>query len=263
MKILMFEGDINNSITGFRKDLVNKLRETNNVDIIGFKTSNNHKYIFSNQNVYLLGTLSNNLFTYPVKLIKLLYFINKLKPDICLSFNLRPNLLLGISLFFNKKKAIATITGTNFLFESRHYKNKILQTIYKFVFKKFNFVFVHNKQDYDLFIKHNYNFKNSKIVSGSGVNTDIYNSNKHIFTNKGDAKFIFISRLIKEKGIFEFIRAAEIIKKKYPKTEFTILGPFYKYGLSKSQIDEEFISFYENQGIIKYLGETKNVIPFI
>lgn len=66
--------------------------------------------------------------------------------------------------------------------------------------------------------------------------------------------------MIKDKGIYEYIRAATILKKRYPWAKFRLLGPF---DTNPTAISETQIKAWHNSGVIEYLGETKDVRPFL
>lgn len=92
-----------------------------------------------------------------------------------------------------------------------------------------------------------------KLIPGSGVNLDYY---KALDYPKDDTiKFVYISRIMKAKGIDQYLEAAEYIKNKYPKTEFNILG-----SCEEDYIDK--LSKMENKGIIKYHGVQSDIRKF-
>ena len=105
------------------------------------------------------------------------------------------------------------------------------------------------------------NFKNTVIVNGSGVNLDYYKF-KPLSTKIKKINFLLIARLLKDKGIYEYVEAAKIIKKSYPERElsFSLLGSF---DTNPSAITYNEIKQWTNKGIINYLGETNDVRPFI
>ena len=94
MKILILEGDVYNAITGFRKDLFLELEKEYDVYIAGSIAYDREEkeLLLNNKKIFLLGKLHTGIFTSLVYLCRLLYVMLKVRPDICLSFNLRPNL---------------------------------------------------------------------------------------------------------------------------------------------------------------------------
>jgi glycosyltransferase involved in cell wall biosynthesis len=265
VRVLVLEGDIYNSITGFRKNLVNELRKEHEVYVAGsFAYEWQETDILDNdKKIILLGKLQSNPVKSIVYLYRLLLLLYKVKPDYCMSFNLRPNLFLSLVSLVIKVRGIATITGTGFMFESEGLKVAVLRILYRFLLGRFEAVFIQNQSDCDQFLSHGFRFKSYKVIPGSGVDVELFSPSTHIFRDKGYARFIFIARLIKDKGFFEYVEAAEKIKQDKPDAQFFVLGSFYSGGHKSSEIDKQTVSKLHNKGIITYLGTSKNVIPFV
>ncbi len=265
MKILILEGDVYNAITGFRKDLFWELEKEHDVYLAGSIAYDWQKkeLLVNNEKIFLLGKLRTGIFTSFIYLFRILYVLIKVRPDVCLSFNVRPNFFLGVVSLFKQVKTLATITGTGFMFESNGYKVRLFQIIYRFVLSKFNMVFLQNQSDLDQMLANGFSFQRSKVISGSGVNVERFKPSKNIFSKSGVAKFIFIARLIREKGFFEYIEAAKSIKKEFSGVEFFVIGSYYNSGVKKSEIDKQTIENLQDQGVIKYLGHKQNIISYI
>jgi len=79
--------------------------------------------------------------------------------------------------------------------------------------------------------------------------------------DKRNVVFLLIARMMRDKGIEEFVEAARKIKKSYKNVSFQLLG--YIDIKSKVAISVNDIKSWENEGIIEYLGHTEDVRPFI
>ena len=260
-KILIFEGDINNAINGFRKLLIASIKDNYEIVIIGTTTNKNIDLPISTNCIkfYNLGKLNSNPICLLFYLFKSISIIVKEKPILCLSFNLRPNIIIGLICKFYPVKSIATITGTStFLTNPNFFKNKLLQ----YIFKSFNYIVFQNNNDKLMFYKLKIYQKIYTIVPGSGIDTSYYN-HKRDYKKKEHTNFILIARIIKEKGILEFIKAAEIVKNQGYSANFKILGSFYFGGNKNNRIDKSVIELAAKSNLIEYLGETNNVIPYI
>jgi glycosyltransferase involved in cell wall biosynthesis len=260
-KIIIIEGDINNAINGFRKKLVSTLSDSNELIIIGSTTKKNFKLPENSKNLkyYNLGDLSGNPILYIIYILKIYIIILIEKPKISISFNLRPNIAIGLIRKVHLIKTISTITGTStFLNTSNFFKRSVL----KFIFLDIDYVFFQNISDKLLFDNQKIKINNHIIVPGSGIDTSVFDF-KRSYKFLTETKFILISRIIKEKGILEYIKAAEIIKKNGYDAKFSLLGPFYLSGKVSDRIDKSIIFTAVQDNIIEYLGETNNVIPYI
>jgi glycosyltransferase involved in cell wall biosynthesis len=140
---------------------------------------------------------------------------------------------------------------------------KVIRKLYKNIFKRYDAVYIQNESDYREFLSHGFKFKNHKVIPGSGVDIERFTSSRGDFRDSGDAKFIFIARLLRNKGFFEFVESAERIKKDFPHIEFYVLGSIYTKGERGGEVNLSLITELENKGLITYLGTTLNVIPII
>ncbi|MGI6144493.1 MAG: glycosyltransferase family 4 protein [Clostridia bacterium] len=141
--------------------------------------------------------------------------------------------------------------------EKKSMIKKILQLQYKLAFKKCKKVFFQNADDYNLMLQEGLvETERVQMVKGSGVNMD-----KFTYTPIQDFPvFLFVGRLIRDKGVLEYIAAAKLVKKRYPEAKFQIVGYFDTNPTALSP--EEFHSCLDD-GLIEYLGEAADVRPFL
>lgn len=192
---------------------------------------------------------------------KLKEIIKEEKPDIVFSYTIKPVIYGSLAAKKNGIKNIyAMVTGLGRLFASNGLKTKIVRIIssilYKKAFKCCNKVIFQNEDDINQLVEANViNREKTVKVDGSGVNMDKFKYSE----NPLNDKFIMVSRIIREKGVLEYLNAAEIVKNKYPKAEFILLGG---YDSSIGALTKEDIEYYLNNNIVSIPGETNNVIPF-
>lgn len=161
----------------------------------------------------------------PIEDMKLLleYFniIRKIKPDYVLTYTIKPNLYGGFVCKTMKIPYLMNITGLGTSLEKENMLKKVLTIFYKNIMKSAKVVFFQNESNKEYFTKLNFSF-NYKLLPGSGVNIDYYKYQEY---PKSDViKFVFVARIMKEKGIEQYFEAATYIKEKYPNTEFHICG---------------------------------------
>ncbi len=120
-------------------------------------------------------------------------------------------------------------------------------------------VFVYNDADRSDIIENSLVDDVSVIhrVAGSGVDVDHYAFAPAPFEKP---VFLMVARLIKDKGVFEYVEAARRLKQQRPNAEFQLLGPFDPNpgAISRLQVQE-----WIEEGIVDYLGETNDVRPFL
>lgn len=158
------------------------------------------------------------------------------------------------------KEIYALMGGLGSVFRNKEGKSitrDILKTEYKVAFKICKKVFFQNKDDSSEIVNAGLiNERKIVMINGSGVNLDKF-SVKPLAKNP---IFLFVGRIIKDKGIIEYIEAAKIVKEKYPETRIQIVGYF---DTNPTAIKEEEINQYVKDGIIEYLGPTDDVRPFL
>lgn len=194
----------------------------------------------------------------PIKDLQLLMkyrkLIQKYKPLAVLTYTIKPNVYGGMACRMTGTPQLANVTGLGDAVENGGLLQKLTVFLYKMGIGKAKRVFFQNKYNRQFCIEKGIAKEDSVLLPGSGVNL-----NHHIlqeYPDDGVLKFLFIARLLKDKGTEEYFEAATRIKGKYPNTEFQILGRCE--GNYQEQLDE-----LVSKGIINFLGGTSDVRPFI
>jgi glycosyltransferase involved in cell wall biosynthesis len=150
---------------------------------------------------------------------------------------------------------ISNITGLGSVFE----KTKIIQTIvilfYKIAFRKISCLFFQNEANKRFFENKKIAIGKHRIIPGSGVNLTFHCFEEYP-DNDDKITFLFIGRVMKEKGIEELLGAAKTIKTMFQNTEFILIGPCEDHYYEK-------LKEYELKGIVQYYGKQDNVHSFI
>lgn len=193
--------------------------------------------------------------------LKLIREIKQIQPDIIFSFTIRPNLFGSIAARLLGLPIVSNVTGTGPLTKDNGFVYRLIRLAYKFAFLRNQRVFFQNEDDYNFFLLNNYVRPNKAILlPGSGVDTEYYSPRPK---TKNEFVFLMISRLIKDKGVLDYVYAAELVKKNYPEVKFQLLGPYWKQSTAKNTISEAEVSKWISQGTLDYLGYTLDVRPYI
>lgn len=192
--------------------------------------------------------------TNPLKELKLIKIYKKLlkdvRPDIVFSYTIKPNIYGAIACRKLGIPCVANITGLGTAVEHPGIKQKISICLYKYAFKKIKKVFFQNKENEEFFTKHKLALGKHEMLPGSGVNLERFPYQE--YPNDEVIKFVFIARIMKEKGIDYFLSAADFIKAKYPNTEFHVCGFLEKE--YEGKLDE-----YVKCGKVIYHGMVKDI----
>lgn len=173
-----------------------------------------------------------------------------IKPNVVLSYTIKPNLYGSFLCRLMNIPCIVNITGLGTAVEYPGILQKVLLKAYQIAFKNINMVFFQNTANRDLFVKYKIVNGNYNVLPGSGVNITKFAPIK--YPSDKTIEFVFISRIMKEKGVDQYLAAAKFIRNKYPNTKFHICGfceQAYEY-----QINE-----YHNKGFIVNHGMLDDV----
>lgn len=197
--------------------------------------------------------------TNPINDLKLLRnyirIFKEIRPDAILTYTTKVCIYGGIAAGYLKIPYIENISGLGTAVENKSAIQKLVMFLYKCAVKKADCVFFQNKHDLDYFISRNAKMKKYDIIPGSGVNLKNWYPMPYP-DEKSGIHFLFIARVIKEKGIDEYLACAKFIHDKYPETLFHILGPCD--GDYKTILEE-----YQEKGIIQYHGMVQDTRDFL
>lgn len=196
----------------------------------------------------------------PIKDLKLLSsylkLFRKIKPDMVITYTIKPNIYGGIVSRIKKVPYAVNITGLGTAFQNHGFIKKIITLLYKISCKKAKIVFFENQENQQHFIDNKMvNGKNTCKLNGAGVNLEEYTFCEYPVNNR-EIRFLFIGRVMKEKGIDELFEVACKIKRDYQNAIFDIIGPF-------EDDYEEKIRKLQSMNVIRYHGFQSDVKPFI
>lgn len=196
--------------------------------------------------------------------LRIWWLCRRLQPDRVLAYTAKP-VVFGCSAaaLAGVPHIYALVTGLGHVFTGstrRHYlMQSIMHRLYRLAFARCQRVFLQNPDDRDYFVeRHALDPNKAVVVNGSGVDIGYF---RPAALPKGDEiVFLLIARLIGDKGIREYARAAEQLRRRYPQARFQLLGP---RDPSPNAIPREEVQAWVGSGVIEYLGETKDVRPFL
>ena len=183
--------------------------------------------------------------------------------NVCLTFTIRPAIWGNVVTRQLGIPTITNITGIGPLFARNNIAYRAARTLYKFVLQKTARIFFQNYDDMNIFLEKKFvKPERAERIPGSGIDHQYYQPQER---RPADEMFVFlfISRLVKDKGILEYVEAARMLKKELPTAAFHVLGPVWLQNLKDNTVTEEEIQQWVKDGIITYLGNAKDVRPYI
>ena len=190
-------------------------------------------------------------------LIKYVKIYKQINPDLIFHYTVKPNIYGTVAASVLHIPAIAVVTGLGYLFTNRTVISVLVGYLYKMVLKLAYKTMFLNSDDLDLFVKKGLvDVNKTGILPGEGVDVERYKSLCN-YENIREYDFLLVARMLWDKGVMEYVKAAEILREKHPDVFFGLLGPV-DYG-NPAAISEEQIMEWDNDGVIKYLGVTDDV----
>lgn len=260
MKIL-FSSNISWSIFNFRSDLLKTLKDQG-FEVYVMASKDDYSQRLIDQGFHFKELKVNNNSTNPLMDLMLIFnyyqLYKKIKPDIILHNAIKPNIYGTIAAGLLRIPTINNISGLGTLFIKKSFPTKIAKLLYWFSQKFASVVLFQNPHDLSLFVEKGLVAKEkADLIPGSGVDTDRF-SPKNFDQNQSEKlQFLFVGRLLVDKGIMEYMEAARQLKKKYKNVDFNILGPFYED--NSTTITPEVLDKWVSEKIINYLGTTDHV----
>jgi len=188
-------------------------------------------------------------------IFELIKIFRSLRPDILFNYSIKPNIYGSLAArYCGVPNIYSTVTGRGYVFGNQTYKQRLLRYIilaaYKRAFPANKCVFFQNREDRDYFIsQHLVSVENTFVTAGTGIDLMAY---QPVGKTELDApNFLMISRLLRDKGIAEYVMAARQVKKHYPKTRFLLAGPLDDNPMSITRTE---LDAWVKEGIIEYLG---------
>lgn len=258
MKILILANN-DEGLYKFRKELILKLLSEEN-DVIASIPTGRWVQKLRKLGVKIIKTNINRRGINPIEdfglMIHYLHIILSVKPDLVITYTIKPNIYGGmVSRFLNIPYCV-NITGLGSAFQEENFVRKMVCFLYKIACKRAKVVFFENEENKQIFLEYHLIRKEQAYkLNGAGVNLEEFPYTEYP-NEKTSIRFLFIGRVMKEKGVDELFEAAKRIKAEYSDIFFDIVGPMEdEYG--------SVIERLEKDGIITYYGYQKDVKPFI
>lgn len=182
--------------------------------------------------------------------------LKEIRPDVVLTYTIKPNLYLGFLCGMRKIPYMTTITGLGTAASGKGLLQTLTRTLYKAALNKAAVVFFQNDTNEKLFTRLGIAKGRHHMLAGSGVNLTHFSYQP--FPEGEEVGFLFISRIMKEKGIEEYLDAAEAVRAGHPEAHFRILG-----FMEEDYTGRERFAALQKSGVIEFLGSVEDVIPYI
>lgn len=185
--------------------------------------------------------------------------LRKLRPQAYLGFTIKPNVYGALASASLGIPAIPNVSGLGTAFIRPGSLQQIVKVLYRVGFRRAPVVFFQNEEDRRLFLDRELvRSDQARVVPGSGVDLNRF---RPAPMPQGPPVFLLIGRLMRDKGMVEFVEAARELKAESPGLRFQLLGPIDEG--NRTSIHREELESWIVEGTIEYLGTADDVRPFI
>ncbi|MCK8463445.1 glycosyltransferase family 4 protein [Aliiroseovarius sp. S1339] len=183
-----------------------------------------------------------------------------LRPDVILSYTVKNNIFGAVAAKRLGIPFLPNISGLGTGFLSGGTLRLVVETLYRFAFRDLPILFFQNPDDRDLFLKRRLiTADQPRLLPGSGV--DLIHFAPTPLPASQDTVFLMISRLLRDKGVAEYVLAAQQMRARRDNVRFQILGPVG--AANRSALGAADLDRWVKDGIIEHLSEHTDVRPFI
>lgn len=190
----------------------------------------------------------------PLDELKLCRYYRKLlaeeKPDLVLTYTIKPNIYGGLACAGAGVPYVATITGLGSAMERKGWLRWVAICGYRLALRRVQRVFFQNSENQEFFVRRKLALDRQMLLPGSGVNLQRFCALP--YPADDTVEFGFYSRIMEEKGIEQYFAAAEIIRERYPHTRFHVCG-------FCEEAYEERLRDLHDRGVIIYHGMVRDI----
>lgn len=185
----------------------------------------------------------------------------KERPDAVIGYTIKNNIFGALAARLTGTPFVPNITGLGTAFLSGPLLEGVVLRLYREAFRKVPVVLFQNQDDLGLFLTKKLVRENqAMLVPGSGIDLERF-APQAPPEKDAPLTFLMISRLLKDKGVLEYVEAARRVRQDHPGVRFQMLGPIGSE--NRSALDAAAVEAWQREGIVTHLGSTKDVRPHI
>ena len=260
-KVLIFSNSLWN-IFNFRLNLILRLKQSNYYIKLLAPFDNYYNQLSDYDFVHIkIDNHGLNPIVDFFLFLQLVFILIKEKPDCILTYTPKCNIYAGLAARLTNTPIINNISGLGSVFINNNLTTQLVMLLYKFALNKSLKVFFQNNDDLSLFIQKGLVNPNiTGLLPGSGVDINRFTPIP-LPSPRSSFVFLLVARMLKDKGILEFVTAARALKAKYPHIECQLLG--FLDVKNPTAVSSEEMSAWVNEGVVNYLGTSDSVVDYL
>jgi glycosyltransferase involved in cell wall biosynthesis len=184
------------------------------------------------------------------------------RPDVFLGYTIKPNVYGSLSAHLLNVPVINNISGLGTAFIRNSWLTHIAKALYRLALRSSATVFFQNEDDRSLFVDLKLVAPHqTALLPGSGIDLQQFRPAQTQSPQPEAPCFLLIARLLRDKGVGEFVDAARIVKARFPEARFQLLG--FLDAENRTAIPKAAVDEWVNEGTVEYLGAADDVRPVI
>ncbi|MEZ9291416.1 glycosyltransferase family 4 protein [Vibrio lentus] len=259
-------GALPSSLFNFRGELIKALTKFNNVICMASNAVHSEISVINSLGAQYVDYPVQRNGMNPIKDVKtFLFFMKTFKrqqSSVVLAYTIKPIIWGGLAARVCRVDSFyAMVTGLGYAFQqggiAKSLLNNLVKILYRMALKNASGVIFQNKDNMQLFIDQGIIPREKcYTVNGSGIDL----SHFELEPLPSEPRFLLVARLLGDKGIREYCKAARIVKIKHPEVEFELIGP---EDPSPDGISIKEVNQWVEEGVISYGGATNDVRPYL
>src|SRR6476661_4964538 len=187
--------------------------------------------------------------------------LRRLRPDLFLGYTAKPNVYGSLAAHALGVPVINNVSGLGTAFIGGGLLTRVVSTLYRIAFRRSATVFFQNEEDRDLFVTNRLvTPAQARLLPGSGVDVDHFRPAAQLAAENGFV-FLLVARVLRDKGVMEYVESARRIRNTVPNARFQLLG--FLDAENRTAIPRREVEAWVREGVIEYLGEAQDVRPFL
>jgi glycosyltransferase involved in cell wall biosynthesis len=182
--------------------------------------------------------------------------------DTFLGYTAKPNIYGSLAAQSLGMQVINNVSGLGTAFIRGGWLLRLVAGLYRVALRRSSTIFFQNADDRNLFVSEGLaRPEQARVLPGSGVDLVQFAPQSRAILPEQPFRFILVGRLIRDKGVMEYVSAARRLRPRWPDVRFQLLGAVDAE--NRTAISSEMVEDWVREGVVDYLGEAEDVRPFL
>jgi glycosyltransferase involved in cell wall biosynthesis len=251
------------NIVNFRKELIRAL-QTNGFEVVALAPEDEHTPRLAGLDVPFQPIRIDSQGLSPFNDIRLIAAygsaLRQIRPVLFLGYTIKPNIYGSLAAQWLRIPVINNVSGLGTAFIRGGLLGQIVTTLYRIAFRRSATVFFQNTEDLALFrARKIVRAEQARLLPGSGIDLDHFRPQPK--PDGGPFTFLFVGRLLWDKGLAEFVEAARRVRARHPEVRFQMLG--FVDAPNRTAVARSDVEAWQSEGLIEYLSPCDDVRPHV